>query len=118
MACKIVGNEGGLLTVRISGKLKWAEFAQAQKQAIEVMRPGGKIRVLVLSENFQGWDNQGDWGDVSFQMKYDQQIERIAIVGEKRWQDMVEVFVGKGLRDADVRYFTPDQTALARTWIA
>jgi len=117
MACEIVTNEGGLLTVKISGKLKWPEFAQLEKAATETIRAGGKVRFLVLTEDFQGWDNKGDWGNLSFQLKYDQQIEKIAIVGEKQWQDLVEMFVGKGIRSVDIRYFPPSQEALARAWI-
>ena len=117
MACRVVSNEGGLITVQISGKLKWTEFAGAQKSAIQAMRPGGKVRLLVLTEDFEGWDDRGDWGDVSFQMRYDEQIEKIAVVGDRRWQEMIEVFVGKGIRPVDIRYFAPSQEALARTWI-
>ena len=38
----------------------------------------------MIAEDFQGWDQAGDWGDVSFQMKYDEHIEKIAVVGEKK----------------------------------
>jgi hypothetical protein len=118
MACDIVGKQGGLITVRISGLLKWAEFAQTEKAAIEAMRAGGKVRFLILTENFQGWDSKGDWGGLLMQTRYDDQIEKIAIVGEPRWQELVEVFTGKGLRSVEIRYFTPLQAALAKAWVA
>ena len=118
MACKIVDSRGGLITVKISGKLKWAEFAQAEKSASEIMRLGGKVRFLILTENFQGWESQGAWGGLDFQLRHDEQIERIAIVGEERWRELAEMFTGKGLRSVDIRYFTPSQEALAKAWIA
>jgi hypothetical protein len=117
MPCEIVEKGEGLITIRISGILKRAELAQAEKAAIEVMRSAKKIKFLVLTENFQGWDNKGNWEDVSFQSEYDSQIEKIAIVGEKRWQELTEVFTGKGLRSVDIRYFTPSEASEARTWI-
>jgi hypothetical protein len=117
MPCEIVGKEECLITLRISGVLKREELARAEKAAIEVMGSVSKIKFLILTENFQGWDNKGNWEDASFQSEYDQQIEKIAIVGEKRWQELVEAFVGKGLRSIDIRYFTPSETALARAWI-
>jgi hypothetical protein len=117
MPCEIVEKEEGLLTIKIGGVLKRAELAQVEKIAIEAMGLARKIRFLVLTENFQGWDNKDNWEDVSFQSEYDPQIERIAIVGEKRWQELAEVFVGKGLRSMDIRYFTPSDTAIARAWI-
>jgi hypothetical protein len=117
MACEIVEREAGLITVKISGRLKRSELAQAEKIAIESMRSGNKVRFLLITENFQGWNHVGEWGDLSFQARYDEQIEKIAIVGEKRWKELAEVFAGKGHRSVDIRYFTPDQAALARVWI-
>jgi hypothetical protein len=98
MPCEIVEKEEGLITIKISGVLKRAELAQMERVAIEAMGPARKIKFLILTESFQGWDNKGNWEDVSFQSEYDEQIEKIAIVGEKRWQDLAEAFVGKGLR--------------------
>lgn len=117
MPCEIVDKEEGLITLKISGVLKRAELLQAEKAAIEVMGPARKIKFLVLTENFGGWDNRDNWGDVSFQMQYDDQIEKIAIVGEKQWQELTEVFVGKGLRSMDIRYFMPSEADMARKWI-
>jgi|WetSurSiteA1Bulk_404760.scaffolds.fasta_scaffold123416_1 hypothetical protein len=117
MPCEIVERKDDLITVKISGVLKRAELSLAEKAAIDLMRSAHKIKILILTENFQGWDNKDNWEDVSFQFEYDQQIEKIAIVGEKQWRELVEIFVGKDLRSMDIRYFTPTETAIARTWI-
>jgi hypothetical protein len=117
MPCEIVEKEESLITIKISGVLKRSELAQMERVAIEAMGPGRKIKFLILTESFQGWDNKSNWEDVSFQSEYDEQIEKIAIVGEKRWQDLAEAFVGKGLRSMEIRYFTPSETAMARIWI-
>ncbi len=118
MALEIIGSSGGLITAKVSGKLKKSEVDQGQKAAIDVMRTGAKVRFLIIAEDFQGWDKEGDWGDISFQLKYDEQIEKIALVGEKEWKDLVSMFVGEGLRSAEIRYFQPGQLALARVWAA
>jgi hypothetical protein len=117
MPCEIVENKEGLITIKISGMLKRAELAHVEKAAIEAMGPAGRMKFLVLTENFQGWDKTSNWEDVSFQSEYDEKIEKIAIVGEKQWQELTEVFVGKGLRSVDIRFFTPSETAIARAWI-
>jgi hypothetical protein len=117
MPCEIVAKEGCTITVKISGLLKRADLAKAEKVAIEDMQSGGKVRFLILVEDFLGWDNKDDWGDVSFQSRYDEQIEKIAIVCENQWLELTEAFVGKGLRSVDIRHFTPSQTALAYAWI-
>jgi hypothetical protein len=117
MSCEIVENSGCLLVVRLKGLLTKPEMETAQKVAIDVIRREGSVRILVLAENFEGWSEKGDWGDISFMMQYDTKIERIAVVGEKKWEDLVIAFTGKGMRSAAVDYFLPAQRAAARTWV-
>jgi len=117
MPCEIVENIGCLLVVKITGKLSKPEMDASQKAAIDVIRREGRARILIVGENFEGWEEKGNWGDLSFMMKYDAQIERIAIVGQQKWEDLVTAFTGKGMRSAQVEYFLPGQLALARAWI-
>ena len=117
MPCEILENTGCLLVAKITGKLSKSEIDAAQRAAIEVIRREGRARILIVGDNFEGWEEKGNWGDLSFMMKYDPQIERIAIVGEKRWEDLMIAFTGKGMRSAQVEYFLPGQHALARRWV-
>ena len=99
MSAKIVDTAGGVLTVKITGKLTRSELAEVQKKAGEILRKEGRMRILIVGEGFQGWGAGGeDWGDLSFQTEYDPFIEKLAIVGEERWEDLALVFVSKGLR--------------------
>jgi len=115
---EIVDVSEGSLTVRVTGTLKKSELDRAQASAREIIRRHGKVRFLVIAEDFRGWDREGDWGDVSFQMEYDEYIERIAIVGEKQWEDLALAFAGKGVRPAVIEYFLPSDLATARAWVA
>jgi hypothetical protein len=117
MPCEIVENTGCLLVVKITGKLSKPEINAAQRVTIDVIRREGRARILIVGEKFEGWEEKGDWGDLSFMMKYDSQIERIAIVGKKKWEDLVIAFTGKGMRSAQVEYFQPDQLGAARAWV-
>jgi hypothetical protein len=118
MPCEIVEKKEGLITVKLSGLLKRAEIARAENAAIALLETAHKMRIFIIIENFQGWDNKDNWEDVSFQSRYDAQIEKIAIVGEKRWQEPAVIFAGQGLRSVDIRYFAPSEIAAARAWIA
>jgi hypothetical protein len=117
MGVEIVDVSEGLLTIKITGKLKRSELDRAQQSAIEIIQKQGKVRFLVIAEDFQGWDNRGDWDDLSFQMQYDEYIEKIAIVGEKKWEDLAFAFVGKGLRPVTIEYFIPPDLGRARAWV-
>ncbi len=118
MSAEIVDLADGILTVKITGKLTYPEQIALQKQAVERLQGQGKARILVIAEEFQGWDRAGNWGDISFQAKYDPLIERMAIVGEKRWEDLTLIFTSKGFRKFPIEYFAPADLAKARSWVA
>ena len=118
MSIEIVNASKGVLTFKVTGQLNQAEFAAAQKRAGEIIRQQGKVRLLVLIENFVGMEKAGDWGDVSFQADYDAFIEKLAIVGDRKWEDVALLFTGKGVRRVPIEYFPPADLAKARTWLA
>ena len=74
--------------ITLSGLLTWAEFqaflARAETENVFAL---GQVRILILLENFSGWELGEQWGDVSFFFRHDHDIERIAVVGDPRWQD-------------------------------
>ena len=50
-------------------------------------------------------------------MKYGDAIERIAIVGDRRWQDLTMMFASADLRRAPVEFFPEHEVARARAWL-
>ena len=117
MCADIVSAENGIITLKVSGKLTQPELALAQRTMGVILRMKGKMSILVLTENFQGWDKKGDWGDMSFQNVYDQNMEKMAIVGHKKWKDLAVMFTGKGLRRCLVEYFPPEDAVQAKAWL-
>ena len=118
MSIEIVDVADGVLTFKVTGRLIQAEFAAAQKRAGEIIRQQGKVRFLVLVENFAGTEKGGDWGDVSFQADYDPFIEKIAIVGDKQWEGVALLFTSKGIRRVAIEYFQPADLVKAKAWLA
>jgi hypothetical protein len=118
MSAEIVEHSGSILTARISGKLSQAELAALQAATGDLLRKHGPTRLLVVAEDFAGWEREGKWGDLSFSIKHDTQIERMAIVGDKKWEDLALIFAAKGLRRFPIEYFQPADIAKARAWLA
>lgn len=118
MSAELLQISDGLLTVRLTGKLTQPDLSAVQQQAIRMLPKPSRVRVLVLAETFEGWEKDGDWGDLSFQMEHDQQIEKMAIVANKKWEDLLLMFVGKGIRKFPIEFFPPGQTASAQAWLA
>ena len=118
MSAEIIDAAGGMVTARITGKLTQPALAALQKAAGDILKEQGRARLLVLVENFEGWERRGDWGDLSFQIEHDALIEKLAIVGDKKWEDLALIFAAKGLRKFPIEYFEPAELAKARAWLA
>jgi hypothetical protein len=118
MSTEILDNREGILTVKVTGHLSQTDLLTTQKAAAEILREHGGSLVLFVTEDFQGWESGGDWGDLSGQAELDTYARRIAIVGEPRWEDLALLFAGKGIRRVDVEYFFPPDLEKARTWLA
>lgn len=120
MSYEILDTSGGVLTFRVSGTLTYAEYLEGQRKAAEILRERGKegkVRILTLLENYLGTEKEGNWGDISFAMEFDPHIEKMAIVGEKKWEDDVLLFTGKGIRRIPIEYFEPGDLAKAKAWL-
>lgn len=118
MSAKIIDHHAGLVTVKITGKLIYTELTALQKSLSSIIDQEGSIRVLVITEDFQGWAKEGDWGDVSFQSESDAFIKKMALVGEKKWEDLALMFTGKGFRKFPVEYFESSELDIAKSWLA
>jgi hypothetical protein len=118
MSAELLGLLEGVLTVRISGTLTQPELAEVQKRAGQIIDQQGTGRFLIIVDDFQGTDKAGDWSDVSFQMRYDPVIEKIAIVGDRKHEELALLFSGKGVRRVPIEYFAPNEMPKARAWLA
>ncbi|HVM96828.1 MAG TPA: STAS/SEC14 domain-containing protein [Candidatus Acidoferrales bacterium] len=116
MPVEIRAEGKSLLVARVSGTLLRAEMDECQNALAKMIAAAGKASALVILDGFQGWERGGQWGDVSFLMEHDSQIDKMAIVGEEKWRDEVLVFAGDGIRRSPVRYFT--DAAQARSWLS
>ena len=118
MSAEFTNYTDGILSARISGKLTHTELVALQHAASDLIKLEGKVRLLVMVEDFQGWERGGDWGDLSFQSEHDAHIEKMAIVGDRKWQDLALLFASKGLRKFPIEYYESGELAKARAWLA
>ena len=72
---------------------------------------------LVIGENFAGWERGADWNDLDFLFSRSDEIARIAVVADPRWEVHALAFAGAGVRRAPVKFFPPNELAQARTWL-
>jgi len=116
MGAEISDVTGRVLTLKVSGTLTQPELRSMQVASAAIFGATRGWRILVLTENFLGWES-GAWDDFSFQAEEDVNIERMAIVGERRWEELALLFTAKGLRSFPIHYFGPGHVAAARAWL-
>ena len=115
----LIQNESSNVTVlRASGILKRSEFATVQSSAARDIDAGAHPRILAILEDFEGWEKGADWNDLEFMFSHGNEIAKIAIVGDPRWEPDALAFAGAGFRRAPVQFFPTGQLAAARAWVA
>jgi hypothetical protein len=109
-------NGGKLLAVHVSGKLVKADYAQFVPEFERLVRQHGKLRVLFDMTGLHGWDAGAAWADFKFGVAHFADIERLAMVGEKKWQERMATFCTPFTK-ATVKYFDHTDAAEARKWL-
>ena len=109
-------SDGNQLTVRLTGKLQKDDYKHFLPEVEQAIQSHGKLRMLVEMHDFHGWTPGAIWEDIKFDAKHFRDIERLAMVGEKKWEHGMAAFC-KPFTTATVRYFPKEQSAEAQAWI-
>lgn len=112
-------NEKGttkVMAVRVSGKLVKEDYERFVPEFERLVKEHGKIRVLFEMVDFHGWKAGALWQDIKFDFKHFTDIERVAMVGDRKWQKGMSFFC-KPFTTAKIRYFDRAQRDAARAWL-
>lgn len=106
-----------VLAFRITGQLHDADYKTFGPVIEAAVKEQGKLRILAHFHDFKGWDMQALWDDIKFSTQHCNDIEKIALVGEKTWEKWMAA-VCKPFTMAKIRYFDITEYEAAKTWIA
>jgi demethylmenaquinone methyltransferase/2-methoxy-6-polyprenyl-1,4-benzoquinol methylase len=109
-------NGGKTLEVSASGKLTHGDYRRFIPEFERLIRKYGKIRILFEMEDFRGWKASALWDDIRLDLRHFAAIERLALVGNKRWQKWMSEFC-RPFTSAKVRYFDLSAVDRARAWL-
>jgi hypothetical protein len=109
-------NDGKFLVVRLTGKLHKSDYQHFVPPVEQAVQKHGKVRIIVVMQNFHGWDAGALWEDIKFDVKHFNHIEKLAVVGEKTWEKWMVAFC-KPFTTATIKYFSIERQADARAWV-
>jgi hypothetical protein len=106
-----------VLSFRLSGLLHHDDYKTFVPAVDAAIARDGRVRLLAQFDDFRGWDARALWDDIKFSTSHCTKMERIALVGDRRW----EAFMAKVCKPftlATIRYFDHADLEAARAWIA
>ncbi|MCP5431782.1 MAG: STAS/SEC14 domain-containing protein [Alphaproteobacteria bacterium] len=109
--------DDGLVRVAVHGRLTGADYESFVPEFERMMaRMRGRVPMLIeLAPDFAGWNCDALWRDLEFGLAHRRDFERVAVVGDKAWEEWAIKLFAPFFR-ADIRYFGRSDREAARAW--
>ena len=111
-----ITTEGSAIEVKVTGKLTKEFYEEFVPKVDAQIAEHGNLRILFEMHDFHGWTAGAMWEDTKFALHHWLDIERLAIVGETKWQKGMSVFC-KPFTRAKIKYFDHTEADAAREWL-
>lgn len=112
----IENTEENIIYTRASGKLTKEDYDKLLPVLHQKEKEYEKIRWYFEMKNFEGWEPKAAWEDLKFDFKNAASMEKVAMVGEKEWEEKLSLLM-KPFTSAKVEYFDLSQKVQAKQWI-
>ena len=109
-------DDSGVVLIKASGGLSKADYERFVPEFERIVRARGPVRMVIEVDDFHGWELPGLWEDLKFDTTHEDDMGRVAIVGDRGWQEW-GTRLSKPLFEAEMRYFNRDQAAAAGAWL-
>ncbi|WP_269618282.1 STAS/SEC14 domain-containing protein [Zhongshania sp. BJYM1] len=102
------------LSLKAQGKLTHDDYKtitpMIDAALAEVKQPS--VKMLFDGTELEGWELRAAWHDFKLGLKHGSEFDKIAIYGNKRWQEMAAK-VGKWFVSGDVKFFDHHDDAIS-----
>lgn len=102
------------LFLKAQGKLTHEDYKtiipMIDSALAEIKAP--KVKALVDGSELEGWEARAAWDDFKLGLKHGNEFEKIAIYGNKQWQEILAK-IGSWFISGEVRYFEGEGDAIA-----
>ncbi|NOQ14783.1 MAG: STAS/SEC14 domain-containing protein [Methyloprofundus sp.] len=107
-----VGNDF-FLSLKATGKLTHEDYETINPiidSALESVKDP-KVKVFIDGSELEGWELRAAWDDFKLGLKHGNEFDKIAIFGNKRWQEYTAK-IGSWFVSGEVKYFENSNEAL------
>ncbi|MDF3130085.1 STAS/SEC14 domain-containing protein [Kiritimatiellaeota bacterium B1221] len=102
------------LSLKAQGKLTHQDYLKItpliDSALAEVKDP--KVKVLIDGTELEGWEARAAWDDLKLGVKHGIEFEKIAIYGNKKWQE-VAAKIGSWFMSGEVKFFEDEEVAVS-----
>lgn len=107
--------EGDFVALELSDKLTEMDFQVITPELQAQIEEYHKIALFVEMKDFHGWTGSAFWADTKFDLKHHNDFSRIAMVGDKKWEEWM-ARLSKPFTSAMVRYYDVSERDMAMRW--
>ena len=95
--------ESGLIRIRASGQLQSSDYDKVEP-------------MFERTPDFSGWDLAGLWRKMKFDAKHQLRFGRIAIIGNKAWEEWGAKLTNPFFPSTEIRFFETTELSDAEAW--
>ncbi len=99
-----------------TGTLEKTDYDKLLPLVEDKIEQFGKVRLYFEMTNFTGWNTDAFLADLKFDLKHAKDFEKVAMVGDKRWQELVTGLM-KPFTPAAIRFFEIGDREKAKDWL-
>jgi hypothetical protein len=108
--------QDNIIVTIATGQLQQKDLEKVHPIIHSILDKGLKIRWYFEMNNFNGWIIKELWQDFNLSVAHEKDYERIAILGDEKWQGWATEFM-MPFTNANIKYFNIKQKEEAKIWI-
>ncbi len=116
MLDELSGFNGNIIGFKVTGKFTGDEMKAFADRIDSVVAEAGPVQLLVELKDLGGIELDVLWEKAKFAFAHLRDIERMAVVGDRLWEEWWVKMAGALLR-AETRYFDEDDIDAAWAWL-
>lgn len=113
---KMNESAGNVAGYRVVGKITKDDYESLVPEVEALVEQEGNIRLLLDMEQFKGEEVEAWGADLKFGREFRKKIDKLAIVGDKRWEKWLTALADP-FYAREAEYFKTDDRDAAWSWL-